>query len=76
MERNVFTFKTVEISKIREMLSEEIDDSTINQAMMILKSNCHEHEFISLTDLRELLCEGLSQEQLESVMQAIKSYQM
>jgi len=76
MERNVFTFKPVEISKIREMLSGEIDESTINQAVMILKSNCHEHEFISLIDLRELLCEDLSQKKLASVMQAIKSYQM
>lgn len=76
MESNVFTFRLVKINKIRGMLSDELDDTTISQVMMILKSNCSEHEFISLTDLRELLCEDLSQKQLASVMQTIKSYQM
>lgn len=76
MERSIFTFKLVEINKIREMLSGEIDESTINQMIMILKSNFHDHEFISLTDLRELLCEDLSQKQLSSVMQVFKTYQL
>jgi len=76
MENSVFTFKLIEINKIREILSGEIDESTINQIIMILKSNCHDHEFISLTDFRELLCEDLSQKQLISVMQIIKSYQL
>lgn len=75
MEGNSFTFRPIEINKIREMFSGDVDDSTINQVMMIVKSRCHEMKLISVSDLRELICDELSQKQLTNVMQTIKSYQ-
>ena len=75
MESNIFTFRPVDINKIRGMLTGETEDSTIDQVMMIVKSNCRDKNIISITDLRELICDELSQKQLTSVMQAIKPYQ-
>lgn len=75
MESNIFTLRPVEINKIREMISDEVDDTTISQVMMIVKSHCHDKNMISICDLRELICEELSQKQLTKVMQSIKSYQ-
>ncbi len=75
MESDMFTFKPVVIDKIREMISGELDESTTNQVIMILQSHCHGFRFISIIDLRELLCDNLSPKHLSNAMQAIKSNQ-
>ncbi|MBF0480254.1 MAG: hypothetical protein HQK81_08325 [Desulfovibrionaceae bacterium] len=75
MESNAFTFELLEIDKIREMISGEVEESTTNQIMMILKDNCQGVKLISVTDLRELLCDYLSPKHLFDVMHAVKSNQ-
>lgn len=75
MESHMFTFDPLEINKIREMISGEVEESTTNQVIMILKEHCEGFKLISVADLRELLCDYLPLEHLSNVMQAIKSNQ-
>lgn len=75
MESHTFTFKLLEINNIREMISGEAEESTINQVMMILSNHCTEFKLITVTDLRELLRDYLSPKNLLNVMQAVKSNQ-
>jgi len=75
MEAHTFTFKMLEIDKIREMISGEVKESTTNQVMMILKTHCQGVKLITVTDLRELLCDNLSPKHLFDVMHAVKSSQ-
>lgn len=74
MGSNVFTFKSVKINQIREMLSEEINESVINQVMIIIGSRCKAYDVISVNDLRELLSDDLSLNDISKVMKEIKSY--